>query len=219
MRHNGQKKYTIVACLAIGFITAPFAFAQAKRASPAETNPPEPWHFAVSGDSRNCGDVVMPAIAERVRADGAMFYWHLGDYRAIYDFDQDIKARIPSLSVLSYENTAWPDFIQRQLRPFGDLPVYLALGNHETIPPKTHTDVLLQFADWYEAPEIVKQRLADDPSNHQLQAYYHWIRGGVDFITLDNSTELAIYVDSLLLTRRSLIPFQSPRPFPTPARI
>ena len=45
------------------------------------------WWFAVSGDSRNCGDVVMPAIAKQVREDGASFYWHLGDFRAIYDFD------------------------------------------------------------------------------------------------------------------------------------
>jgi hypothetical protein len=28
------------------------------------------WSFAVSGDSRNCGDIVMPGIAEGVRADG-----------------------------------------------------------------------------------------------------------------------------------------------------
>jgi hypothetical protein len=158
--------------------------------APPEKNAPASWHFAVSGDSRNCCDVVMPAIAEKVRADGAAFYWHLGDYRAIYDFDQDIRARVPNLSVLTYETTAWQDFIERQLKPFGDLPVYLALGNHETIPPKTHTDALLQFADWFGSPEIVRQRLADDPSNHELRAFYHWIRGGIDFVTLDNSTEL-----------------------------
>jgi hypothetical protein len=44
------------------------------------------FRFAVSGDSRNCGDIAMPAIAAGVRKDGAQFYWHLGDYRAIYDF-------------------------------------------------------------------------------------------------------------------------------------
>jgi len=149
----------------------------------------ETWHFAVSGDSRNCGDVVMPAIAENVRAARAAFYWHLGDYRAIYDFDQDIKARNPTINVISYENSAWKDFIDRQLKPFGDLPVYLALGNHELIPPKTRTDALLQFADWYNAPDLSKQRLADDPSDHELRAYYHWTRKGVDFITLDNSAK------------------------------
>jgi hypothetical protein len=150
---------------------------------------PDTWHFAVSGDSRNCGDIIMPAIAKKVREDGAAFYWHLGDYRAIYDFDQDMKALNPKISVLSYENSAWNDFIERQLKPFGGVPIFLALGNHETIPPKTRADALLQFADWYAAPEIVKQRLADDPSDHRLRAYYHWIRRGIDFVTLDNSTE------------------------------
>jgi hypothetical protein len=37
--------------------------------APPEKNARPPWHFAVSGDSRNCGDVVMPAIAEKVRAN------------------------------------------------------------------------------------------------------------------------------------------------------
>ena len=54
-------------------------------------NQPAPgtWKFAISGDSRNCGDIVMPAIAESVLKEGASFYWHLGDYRAIYIFDED----------------------------------------------------------------------------------------------------------------------------------
>ena len=30
---------------------------------------PVPWTFAVSGDSRNCGDFVMPAIAAKVKAE------------------------------------------------------------------------------------------------------------------------------------------------------
>ena len=47
------------------------------------------WHFAIGGDSRNCGDVIMPAIAEAVKGTGAKFYWHLGDWRAIYNFDED----------------------------------------------------------------------------------------------------------------------------------
>ncbi|HYT32239.1 MAG TPA: hypothetical protein VEO37_06570, partial [Thermoanaerobaculia bacterium] len=50
------------------------------------------WRFLVGGDSRNCGDVVMPAVAAGARAAGASFYWHLGDFRAIFDFDQDLVA-------------------------------------------------------------------------------------------------------------------------------
>ena len=43
------------------------------------------WRFIVSGDSRNCGDVVMPAIAaQAIEKYQPAFYWHLGDLRAIY---------------------------------------------------------------------------------------------------------------------------------------
>jgi hypothetical protein len=183
--HTPGQEFCLRACCRIALLVIPFAFAQSNAAQEATSS--ETWHFAVSGDSRNCGDVVMPTIADNVRADRAAFYWHLGDYRAIYDFDQDIKARNPTINVISYESSAWKDFIDRQLKPFGELPVYLALGNHELIPPKSRTEALLQFADWYNAPELSKQRLADDPSDHELRAYYHWSRKGVDFITLDNS--------------------------------
>jgi hypothetical protein len=161
-------------------------------ATVGQTGPPRTagvWKFAVSGDSRNCGDVVMPSIAYKVREDGAVFYWHLGDYRAIYDFDQDYKARNPNVSILQYETDAWPDFIQRQLTPFGDVPVYLGLGNHETIPPKTRTEAIAQFADWLDTSELRTERLRDDPNDHLVKFYYHWFRGGVDFITLDNASD------------------------------
>jgi hypothetical protein len=138
-------------------------------ATVGQTGPPRTagvWKFAVSGDSRNCGDVVMPSIAYKVREDGAAFYWHLGDYRAIYDFDQNYKARNPNVSILQYETDVWPDFIQRQLTPFGDVPVYLGLGNHETIPPKTRTEAIAQFADWRDTSELRTERLRDDPNDH-----------------------------------------------------
>jgi hypothetical protein len=52
------------------------------------------WYFAVSGDSRDCGDLIMPKIAQAI-ADNRQsapveFYWHLGDLRAIYRIDCDI---------------------------------------------------------------------------------------------------------------------------------
>jgi len=148
-----------------------------------------PWRFAVSGDSRNCGDVVMPAIAAGVKKDGAAFYWHLGDYRAIYDFDEDYRQLHPKANISQYESDAWPDFIEHQIKPFGTTPVYLSIGNHETIPPKTRSDYLIQFADWLLAPPLEARRLADDPSDHALRAYYHWIENGVDFISMDNGTD------------------------------
>jgi Calcineurin-like phosphoesterase len=152
----------------------------------------EVWRFVVGGDSRNCGDVVMPAVAAGARAAGASFYWHLGDFRAIYDFDQDLvaarrDASIP-LTISDYLRTAWDDFIESQLSPFGSIPVYLAIGNHELVSPKTRADYLIQFADWLDAPPLVRQRLADDPKDHRLKTYYHWIQNGVDFVTLDNAS-------------------------------
>jgi len=151
-----------------------------------------PWSFAASGDSRNCGDVVMPAVAERVLKQQARFYWHLGDLRAIYNFDEDMTHRPERLArpmtIQVYENLAWGDFIDNQLAPFGTLPVFLGIGNHETIAPKSRQEFLLQFADWLTAPVLQRQRLADNPRDRRLRAYYHWIEGPVDFIYLDNAT-------------------------------
>ncbi|MBV8552131.1 MAG: metallophosphoesterase [Acidobacteriaceae bacterium] len=151
------------------------------------------WHFVVSGDSRNCGDVVMPAIAKGAIANKAEFYWHLGDFRAINRFDQDYaqlhKPTGPNrtLMITDYLANAWPDFIEHQLKPFGNMPVFLAFGNHDIMPPKTREDWYGQFADWLDAPIIKEQRLRDDPDNHSLHGYYHWIKDGIDFITLDNA--------------------------------
>src|ERR1700690_549588 len=139
------------------------------------------WKFAVSGDSRNCGDIVMPAIASGVLASRSEFYWHLGDFRAIYTFDEDMvppaKLALPTkpLIIIDYETGAWADFIARQLAPFGTLTVMLLPGNHETIPPATREHYLLQFADWLGTAALRAQRLADDPKDRKLRAYYHWL--------------------------------------------
>jgi hypothetical protein len=147
------------------------------------------WTFVVSGDSRNCGDVVMPAIAAGTHRDRAAFYWHLGDFRAIYDFDQDYRQLQTAPPVISdYERNAWDDFIQNQLVPFADTHVYLGIGNHELMPPKTRADYVIQFADWLDTPELQQQRLRDNPQDHRLHIYYHWQRRAIDFINLDNAS-------------------------------
>jgi Calcineurin-like phosphoesterase len=190
----------IVLCAALfAFVAmhalAPKAIAQTA-SQPSASVPQQPntgsWYFAVSGDSRNCGDVMMPAIAAGVIQSGASFYWHLGDFRAIYEFDEDMqhqRERLAApLDIFDYEQIAWDDFIRNQITPFGDLPVFLGIGNHETIPPKTREQYLIQFADWLDAPQLREQRLKDDPFSHKLTAYYHWIQNGVDFINLDNAS-------------------------------
>lgn len=160
--------------------------------TPAQTG--TELRFAVSGDSRNCGDVVMPAIAAGATRDGAAFYWHLGDLRNLYDFDIDLTRRPSllesgkSLSISDYQNSAWQDFIDSQTTAFGSMPFFLGVGNHELAPPKTRNDFIIQFADWLDSPVLRDQRLKDQPSDHKLKTYYHWIRNGVDFIYLDNAS-------------------------------
>jgi len=150
------------------------------------------WRFAVSGDSRNCGDVIMRGIQQAVKREQAVFYWHLGDLRAIFEIDEDMQ-RIAELNktpftIISYENAAWPDFIKNQLEPFGALPVYIGMGNHETIPPKNRDQFIEQFADWLDTPQLRDQRLADNRADRRLKTYYHWTQGGIDFVTLDNGS-------------------------------
>jgi 3',5'-cyclic AMP phosphodiesterase CpdA len=146
------------------------------------------WHFAVSGDSRNCGDVVMPSIAADARANDAAFYWHLGDARAIYDFDEDFRALHPAATIAEYLGTAWLDFQRNQIEPFGAMPFFLGIGNHELVSPKTREEFVATFADWLDAPDIREQRLKDDVHDHRVRTYYHWTHGGVDFINLDNAS-------------------------------
>jgi hypothetical protein len=150
------------------------------------------WHFAVSGDSRNCGDVIMPAIAQGAKQNDAAFYWHLGDLRAIYGPDEDYKAepehRGKPVDKNSYLRDAWPDFIHNQIGPFEPLPFFVGIGNHETTSPKTRSEFVTQFAQWLNAPPLKKQRQSDGDKGGP-RTYYHWIQGGVDFIYLDNATQ------------------------------
>ncbi|MEP6802050.1 MAG: hypothetical protein ABJC07_08940, partial [Acidobacteriota bacterium] len=71
------------------------------------------WQFMVSGDSRNCGDVVMPSIASQASGTRVDFYWHLGDFRALYDFDQDFlqqpDRRARKVSISDYNRGVWDD--------------------------------------------------------------------------------------------------------------
>src|SRR6516225_12486883 len=107
-------------------------------ASAQETGPL--WTFAVSGDSRNCGDFVMPAIAAKVKAENDAFYWHLGDFRWMSKPDQDLVAMQPAGAQLSkpdYQQRAWDDFLSHQIASFASFPVFLGRGNHDAVAPMT----------------------------------------------------------------------------------
>jgi hypothetical protein len=156
----------------------------------AQQAAPGTWRFAVSGDSRNCGGVVMPTIARSVLQHQAEFYWHLGDFRAMYGVDEDMQKRYdPALARDEYWRIAWGDFIANQVAPFGLLPVHLGIGNHEVAGNKVPADFIAQFAYWLDTPELRAQRLSDTPQDAGLKAYYHWKQRHIDFIYLDNSGE------------------------------
>lgn len=152
----------------------------------------QPWTFALSGDSRNCGDVIMPTIAAGAADHHAEFYWHLGDFRAIYDFDQDMLAALENgapkqYTISSYLDQAWGDFLAHQVDPF-TMPVYLSIGNHELYNGKTRGDYIAQFADWINNEQIRRQRVLDDPKDRRAKTYAHWRWKNVDFISLDNAS-------------------------------
>jgi hypothetical protein len=187
MRRIGH--YLALVCF---ILAAAFAVGQ----TPLAGRRPQTWHFAASGDSRNCGDVVMPAIAQGVAHDDARFYWHLGDLRAIYDFDEDMlqaaKMEGRHLTISDYEKHAWDDFTQNQVAPFGEIPFFLGIGNHETVSGlKTREQFVAQFANLLDRKELRDQRAKDEKSGTAAEpprTYYHWVMDGVDFIYLDNAT-------------------------------
>ncbi len=162
-------------------------------ASAQTSAPGATWQFTASGDSRNCGDVVMPMIAADVQRHHPAFYLHLGDFRATYTFDEDIQHQpehlAHPLTIYDYQNSEWQDFLDNQIAAFGDVPVFLGIGNHELVQPKTRGDFIAQFGDWLEKPEIRAQRLQDNPRDHKIHIYYHWREHNVDFISLDNASE------------------------------
>lgn len=178
--------------ISLTVLTALLASAAAPAQSPRHQKNTSDWNFAVSGDSRNCGDVVMPSIAAGAAKNNAAFYWHLGDLRAIYGIDQDYQNspehRGKTIQKDEYLKDAWDDFIQHQIGAFGSMPVFVGIGNHEITPPKTREQFAEKFAQWLDSAPLKKQRLADDPKATTPTTYFHWIQGDVDFVYLDNAT-------------------------------
>jgi hypothetical protein len=156
----------------------------------AQASAPE-WTFAVSGDSRNCGDFVMPALAAKVKAENDAFYWHLGDFRWMSQPDQDLIAMEHAgnpFTKADYQQHAWDDFLTHQMASFGSVPVFLGRGNHENVKPMTRDGYIEKFSSFLDRPEIAAQRKADGADGAPVGPWYHWTRDGVDFITLDNAS-------------------------------
>jgi hypothetical protein len=166
------------------------------------------WYFAVSGDSRDCGDLIMPKIAKSIEASGAQtpvqFYWHLGDLRRMFDIDcdfikrtrpdYDCKNRQPGVygpnEIKDYLAAAWDDFVEHQVTPFGNIPFVIGIGNHELLANRTRDEFRQRFRLWLTAQTLQNQRAADAARGlltNEGDTYYHFIKDGVDFIYLDDA--------------------------------
>ncbi len=185
--------------------------AAATAATASGQTPGASWFFAVSGDSRDCGDVIMPKIAHAIESRQPRapveFYWHLGDFRRMGSVDCDIAKRgDPSYDcrdrpkadpddIARYNAAAWSDFLERQIAPFGKLPVFLGIGNHELYGGHTREQYRQTFARW----------LTQEPIEGQAgETWYHWVKNGVDFIALDNAEGSAFPPDEVVWLARIL---------------
>jgi hypothetical protein len=168
------------------------------------------WYFTVSGDSRDCGNLIMPKIANSVAslpaATKAQFYWHLGDLRNMSAPDCDMTIPLMGTSKCSFPNfpkgwgrypmdyyltNVWDDFIKNQINPFGELPFFLGIGNHELMSNHGRADFRIKFQKWLTQPALYLQQARDAGKNiHAADlglTYYHFQMNGVDFIYLDNA--------------------------------
>jgi hypothetical protein len=194
---------------ALPLLAACAAYGQAQAQAPTQAQQGT-WYFAVSGDSRDCGDLIMPKIAHAVAEDRehpAAFYWHLGDFRRMYGPDCDVvkrtypdwdcadrtkeEAKLGPEEMSQYLNAAWDDFIERQIHPFAPTPVFLGIGNHELGAGRTPLEFQRKFQPWLTSQPIHLQRLqeADDHFySNEGDTYYHFVKNGIDFIYLDNAS-------------------------------
>jgi len=166
---------------------------------------PATWRFAVSGDSRDCGDCVMPKIAASIagiaKTSPIAFYWHLGDFRDGRQADRDFF--VLNGGDEDYHGRAWDDFLARQIAPVEGLTkVFLGIGNHELIYPWWgHEEYEQKFGKYLIQEPIKSQRVRDReaglvPDRHHSD--YHFAMNGVDFVVLDNSDAYAFTPSYLL---------------------
>lgn len=186
------------------------------------------WYFAVSGDSRDCGDLLMPKIARHLADHQAQtpasFYWHLGDFRALYRVDCDMgKRELPTFRCLPRDTSpdqtpamlkrylagAWDDFKKEQVSPFeaAGIPIFLGIGNHELANGKTRADYRDAFGRWLKHDWIQAQRAADRKKGIESldgDTFYHFVKNGVDFIYLDNAANNAFQPEEVSWLSRVL---------------
>jgi len=88
------------------------------------------WRFVVSGDSRNCGDVVMPGLRERrrkIRPVLLAFGRICGPSTLSTKTSNTAEYRETAIDC-GLRKHCVADFIDSQIAPFGSIPFFVALG-------------------------------------------------------------------------------------------
>jgi hypothetical protein len=195
-------------CVGIQLRAAPSSASdKPARSTVAQTPQSGSWYFTVAGDSRDCGDLIMPKIARSIESlkskTPSAFYWHLGDLRQLIAPDCDMiipstgdcAKNPPSWGRFPYDyylTHAWDDFIQHQIEPFDDTTFFLGIGNHELYADHTNRDFRLKFQKWLTQSQLYQQQVVDAGKGITApdvgMTYFHFVMNGVDFIYLDNSS-------------------------------
>ena len=132
------------------------------------------WTFAVSGDSRNCGDVVMPAIAADATSTTSLSTGTLETCvrspRPDQDFLQESESRRTSLPISPTMSTT-PGTTSSKTR---SNPGAMCLSFSASATTKPHVRkperrLWLRFTIILDRPEMQEQRLKDDPKATEPQ--------------------------------------------------
>ncbi|MDD5542789.1 MAG: metallophosphoesterase [Acidobacteriia bacterium] len=160
----------------------------------------------------------MPKIAASIQSNQAKapveFYVHLGDLRRMFDIDCDMAIRqspgfdcktrkqpLGRNAMNDYLNHAWSDFVDQQIKPFGSLPFFVGIGNHELYANRTRQDFERTFQPWLTQEVLHSQRMSDAGKGiltNEGDTTYHFVHRGVDFIYLDNADGPAFTASQVL---------------------
>ncbi len=175
------------------------------------------FSFTVAGASADCGHLIMPAIAKAAHDEKAKFHWHLGDMRSVSKADVDFMferyfqtpdSTNPTLA--DYQELLMSSIKERQLEPFRvqGVPLMITLGGRDDRRPLSRLGFRVVLRDMYSQPLLSDQRRVDGQADNPKDipsSYYHWRVKSVDFISLDNATDVAFdrkqlkWLDGVLL--------------------
>src|SRR5262249_47793403 len=103
------------------------------------------------------------------------------------------EEKLPADQMNVYLSGAWDDFLAEQIKPFGSLPVFLGIGNHELAGNWMRDDFRRKFQRWFTSAPIHLQRVQEGRREQspffstEGATDYDFVLNGINFIYLDNA--------------------------------